>query len=39
MVLNMKCPFCGQKLGEEDLKCPNCRGLTIDFDYFENMDW
>ena len=34
----MKCPFCGQNLIEGDLRCPNCRGLAIDFDYFENMD-
>ena len=34
----MKCPFCGQNLIEGDLRCPSCRGLAIDFDYFENMD-
>ena len=34
----MKCPFCGENLIEGDLRCPNCRGLAIDFDYFENMD-
>lgn len=34
----MKCPFCGETLIEGDLRCPNCRGLAIDFDYFENMD-
>ena len=34
----MKCPFCSQNLIEGDLICPNCRRLTIDFDYFENMD-
>ena len=34
----MKCPFCGQNLIEGDLRCPNCRGLAIDFDYLENMD-
>ena len=37
-ALNMKCPFCGETLIEGDLRCPNCRGLAIDFDYFENMD-
>ena len=34
----MKCPFCGQNLIDGDLRCPHCRGLAIDFDYFENMD-
>ena len=34
----MKCPFCGQNLIDGDLRCPNCRSLAIDFDYFENMD-
>ena len=34
----MKCPFCEENLIEGDLRCPNCRGLAIDFDYFENMD-
>ena len=34
----MKCPFCGENLIEGDLRCPNCRNLVIDFDYFENMD-
>ena len=34
----MKCPFCGENLIEGDLRCPNCRKLAIDFDYFENMD-
>ena len=36
--LGMKCPFCSENLIEGDLRCPNCRGLAIDFDYFENMD-
>lgn len=34
----MECPFCGETLIEGDLICPNCNGLAIDFDYFENMD-
>lgn len=34
----MKCPFCEEILIEGDLRCPNCRGLAIDFDYFENME-
>ena len=34
----MKCPFCRENLIEGDLRCPNCRALAIDFDYFENMD-
>ncbi|MDO5811136.1 MAG: hypothetical protein Q4Q37_08580 [Methanobrevibacter sp.] len=33
----MKCPFCGEKLIEGNLQCPNCRRLVIDFDYHENM--
>ena len=37
-ALNMKCPFCGENLIEGDLRCPNCRGLAVDFDYFENMN-
>ena len=34
----MKCPFCGENLIEGDLRCPNCRRMAIDFDYFRNMD-
>ena len=34
----MKCPFCGENLIEGDLRCPSCRRMAIDFDYFENMD-
>ena len=34
----MKCSFCEENLIEGDLKCPNCRCMVIDFDYFENMD-
>lgn len=34
----MKCPFCEENLIEGDLRCPNCRRMVIDFDYFENMD-
>ena len=34
----MKCPFCGENLIEGDLRCPNCRRMAMDFDYFENMD-
>ena len=34
----MKCPFCKENLIEGDLKCPNCKRLIMDFDYFENMD-
>ena len=34
----MKCPFCGENLIEGVLRCPNCRGRVIDFDYLENMD-
>ena len=37
-ALNMKCPFCDENLIEGDLRCPNCRGLAVDFDYLENMD-
>lgn len=33
----MKCPFCEENLIEGDLRCPNCRRMVIDFDYFENM--
>ena len=34
----MKCPFCGENLIEGDLRCPSCRHMAIDFDYFKNMD-
>ena len=34
----MKCPFCGENLIEGDSRCPNCRRMAIDFDYFKNMD-
>ena len=34
----MKCPFCEENLIEGDLRCPNCRRIVIDFDYFENID-
>ena len=34
----MKCPFCKGNLIEGDLRCPKCRSLAVDFDYFENMD-
>ena len=34
----MQCSYCGKNMVEGDLRCPNCGGLAIDFDYFENMD-
>ena len=34
----MKCPFCGKNLIEGDLRCPSCRRMAIDFDYFKNLD-